>query len=200
LEKGELGEVLDLGCFKSFYSQSHLYNPLLFKDGKQKNIKITPIELNDGEMKFVQDLEKYLANNQSDDFLKNTEIFLLRNKSKSGVGFFEEGGFYPDFILWILKGDKQYITFIDPKGILLLNPKTDSKINFYQTIKKKEKKLNDKNIILNSFIISNTEFSKYKNKWDKNNDNLKDELEDKNVLFQEYQTYIEKMFCKIQDS
>jgi hypothetical protein len=194
LEKGNFNSGLELGYFKSFYSQSHLYNPLLFKDGKQKNIKITPIELNEGEMKFVQDLEKYLEKNKSEELFKNTEIFLLRNKSKTGVGFFEEGGFYPDFILWILKGDKQYITFIDPKGILLLNPKEDVKINFYEKIKEKEKKLQDKNVILNSFIISNTKFSGYKNKWDKNNENFKDELENKNVLFQEYPTYIKKMF------
>lgn len=185
---------LELGFFKSFYSYNHLYSPLLFKNNKRKDIKITPIELNEGEIKFVEDLEAYLKKNKEDEKFKNSEIFLLRNKSKTGVGFFEDGGFYPDFILWILKDKKQYITFIDPKGIMQLNPKTDSKINFYETIKEKEKILNDKDIILNSVIISNTKFSDYKEKWDKNNDNFKEELGKKNVLFQEYQSYIEKLF------
>jgi len=155
---------LELGFFKSFYSYNHLYSPLLFKNNKRKDIKITPIELNEGEIKFVEDLEAYLKKNKEDEKFKNSEVSLLRNKSKTGVGFFEDGGFYPDFILWILKDKKQYITFIDPKGIMQLNPKTDSKINFYETIKEKEKILNDKDIILNSVIISNTKFSDYKEK------------------------------------
>lgn len=180
-ENNFLPENLELENFKSFYSQSHLYNPLLFKNGKKKNIKISPIELNKGEIEFVKDLETYLET----------------NKSKTGIGFFEEGGFYPDFILWVLKDKKQYITFIDPKGIMQLNPKTDSKINFYKKIKEKQEILKDDKIILNSFIISNTKFSQYKNKWDKNNDNFKQEVEDKNVLFQEDKdkpSYIKKLF------
>lgn len=78
-----------------------------------------------------------------------------------------------------------------------LNPKTDSKINFYKTIKEKQIALKDEKIILNSIIISNTKFSDYKERWGKNNESFKDELEDKNVLFQEYQSYIEKMFSSI---
>ncbi len=197
LDNNNFAKGLDLEYFKSFYSQSHLYNPLLFKNGKQKNIKITPIELNEGEIKFAKDLEGYLEKNKDSEKLKNSEIFLLRNKSKTGVGFFEESGFYPDFILWILKDEKQYITFIDPKGIMQLNPNTDAKINFYKTIKNKEKTLNDENIILNSVIISNTKFSGYKEKWDKNNENFKKALEEKNVFFQEYRSYMEKIFKNI---
>ena len=34
------------------------------------------------------------------------------------VWFFEAGGFYPDFILWVLKGNKQYVTFIEPHDLL----------------------------------------------------------------------------------
>lgn len=53
--KKTIPEDLNLTYFKSFYSQFHLYNPLLFKNGKSElgqNIKITPIELNEGEIKL----------------------------------------------------------------------------------------------------------------------------------------------------
>jgi len=121
---------------------------------------------------------------------------LLRNKSKVGIGFFEDGGFYPDFIMWILKDTKQYISFIDPKGIRNLNPNKDPKINFYKSIKEKEKKQGDTNIILNSFIISNTEFSTIS---DLHSNITKKELENKNVLFQQddKSSYINEMFNRI---
>jgi hypothetical protein len=36
-----------------------------------------------------------------------------RNMSRGkGVGFFEAGNSHPDFILWMLVGGKQYVTFI----------------------------------------------------------------------------------------
>ena len=54
---------IGLNYFKSFVSNTHLYNPLLFKDGRFSKIKIAPIELNDGEIKFVEDLEEYLIKN-----------------------------------------------------------------------------------------------------------------------------------------
>jgi len=45
------------------------------------------------------------------------EIFLLRNLSLRGVKFFQTSGYYPDFILWRKKKDRQTVVFIDPKGI-----------------------------------------------------------------------------------
>jgi hypothetical protein len=51
------------------------------------------------------------------EFFENRELYLLRNMSRGqGIGFFEAGNFYPDFILWLLDGGKQYVTFVDPKG------------------------------------------------------------------------------------
>ena len=87
---------------------------------------------------------------------------VLRNKSKVGKGFFEVGNFYPDYILWIDDGQTQYISFIDPKGLLRIR-QDDPKIQFYKTIKELEKRLaataRDKVIILNSFILSATPYS-----------------------------------------
>lgn len=193
LRANRLPPNLSLGFFKSFNSSKHLYNPVLFKNAQLTTLKITPIELNEGEIKFVEDLEDYFDKNPAE--YANMQIFLLRNKSKVGIGFFEEGGFYPDFIMWILKDDKQYITFIDPKGIRNLNPITDPKLNFSASIKLKEKELGDPNIILNSFIISNTPSQQI---LDLHSNVTKIELENKNVLFQEdEETYIQMMINKI---
>ena len=165
-----------------FCSESHLYNPLVYKSDKQIMIDIVPVALNDGEMKFVKDLKVFL------EAEKGYEVYLLRNQSKTGVGFY---GFYPDFIMWVLKDDKQYINFIDPKGILHLGFESE-KIELASKIKDLQKELNTKNIILNSFIISNT-------KWKELNqeNKKKEEWEDKHVLFQEDSDHIEKLFKKI---
>ncbi len=180
--------------FSAFSFDKHLYNPLVFKDKGETALQIKPIELNDGEKDFVEDLDSYLKRNSST--YKDTEIYLLRNQSKTGLGFFTEGNFYPDFIMWIKKDDKQYISFIDPKGLVNLNTKDDPKINLSIKIKEIEEKLNDEDVILNSFIVSVTPYGVIK--WVQ--DTLEQsELEDKNVLFQQDDKngYVGKMFDRI---
>jgi hypothetical protein len=137
---------------KAIWFGRHLYQPLLYLD--QKIVEISPAPLNKGERLFVEDLKDFHDNDG--DFFKGKELYLLRNLSKGrGVGFFEAGNFHPDFILWLLVGGKQHVIFIDPKGIRNLGP-TDPKIQFYQTIKEIETRLDDANVRLQSFIISNT--------------------------------------------
>ena len=71
--------------------------------------------------------------------ISNSELYLLRNMSRGrGIGFFEAGNFYPDFIVWMLAGKKEYVSFVDPKGIRNLEGPNDPKIRFYRTIKEIE--------------------------------------------------------------
>ena len=116
--------------------------------------------MNEGEREFVEDLQKYCEGNPEYFAQGERELYLLRNQSRgSGIGFFEAGNFYPDFILWILNQDKQYVSFIDPKGILNLEHGINNpKIKFHQTVKELEKNLHSTapEIVLNSFIVSNT--------------------------------------------
>jgi hypothetical protein len=88
------------------------------------------------------------------------EIFLLRNQSKKGIGFFADGNnFYPDFVLWIKKEGKQYLTFIDPKGIRNSKGINDAKIQFFKYLEEKvQPQVANENLILNSFIILNTKW------------------------------------------
>jgi hypothetical protein len=135
----------------------HLFSPLLhMPDGTAatSQIKVMPVALNNSEFNFVNDLHKYLV--ASGDTHAGKEFFLLRNKARGGgIGFFEAGCFYPDFILWVLDGAKQHIAFIEPHGLIHEGP-ASPKVQFYKTIKDIETRLADKTVALNSFIVSPT--------------------------------------------
>lgn len=172
--------------------ERHLYQPLLYL-GPGMDIEIKPVALNEGEKTFVEDLKIFYDKNPA--IFEEKELYLLRNRSRgSGVGFFEAGNFYPDFIMWIVNENIQYVTFIDPKGIGHVGI-NDPKVNFYQTIKSLEADMNDSNVILNSFIISNTRFS------DLPVQGSREDWESKNVLFQleDNEKYIGKMISRVWD-
>ncbi len=147
-------------------------------------------------MDFVQDLKDYYQKNKI--FFDEKELYLLRNQSKGkGVGFFEAGNFYPDFILWLMVGNKQYVSFIDPKGLTRIHGFDDPKISFCKTIKNIEKRLGDPDVILNSFIVSNT-FQKEISWW-KGVDDSDKSFDNHHVLFQKEakDTYIEQIFSTV---
>ena len=151
LESGKL-RPWEFRGLKAIWFERHLYQPLLFLD--QDTVEISPVPLNPGEKEFVADLRDY--HDSSPSLLVGHEIYLLRNLSRGrGVGFFEAGNFYPDFLLWLLSPSAQNILFIDPKGIRNLPP-SDPKIQFHTTIREIETRLADPRVHLHSFILSNT--------------------------------------------
>ncbi|WP_166805819.1 DEAD/DEAH box helicase family protein [Jeotgalibacillus sp. R-1-5s-1] len=187
LKKSMLSDI-EFGGLTSFSFSQHLYQPLITLEGAA--IKVSPVPLNEGEYRFVQDLKTHYEGNK--DFFKDKELYLLRNQSRGrGIGFFEAGGFYPDFIIWIIHGEKQYITFADPKGIRNLSI-TDTKLQFYRHIKEMENRLNDKDVILNAFTIANTYYSDLITTGLKLS---KEQMEEQHILFQndDRETYIDKM-------
>ena len=129
-------------------------------------IQVTPVSLNEDEKLFVDLLKKYTE--EHSEMLEDKSLYLLRNKSRVGMGFFEAGNFYPDYILWINTDDTQYISFIDPKGLMHIRP-DDPKIQFYRTIKELEARLaptaDGVKIVLNSFIMSGTHASDLQMWW-----------------------------------
>lgn len=137
----------------------HLYKPLVYSGkNSQDLIQVSPIALDESEKRFLDDLVKYVQGNISS--LKDIEIHVLRNQSKKGLGFFIDGNnFYPDFILWILKGDRQYIKFIDPKGIRNSKGINDPKIQFHKVLKEKiQPQIINTGIELDSYIVSNSSY------------------------------------------
>ena len=94
----------------------HLYLPLLVDE----NLKATPPALKESEARFLRDLKGFWQR-AKDASMKGKEIYVLRNLSRGkGVGFFENNGFYPDFILWVVdrKAKAQRIVFVEPHGML----------------------------------------------------------------------------------
>jgi len=145
-------KLLEFQGLKAIWFDHHLYQPLLSLEGGV--VEISPVPLNRGERRFVEDLKAFYEGNPDD--VADEELYLLRNLSRGrGIGFFEAGNFHPDFIVWQLKGERQRITFVDPKGIRNVGLQ-DPKIRFYETIKEIEKRLGDRNVVLESFIVSNT--------------------------------------------
>ena len=121
------------------------------------------------------------------DQFKNTPLFLLRNLSRGrGIGFFEAGNFYPDFILWRIDGDKQRITFVDPKGIRHLSWANEAKLDFHQTIQDVEARMGDANISLRSFIVSVTSADEMALHWGV----TRADMAARNILFDEDEHYV----------
>ena len=156
IAKKELKDF-DFGVLRTISFRGHLYQPLIYLNSEY--IQVTPVHLNEGERDFVLDLRTYY--DKAPAFFKGKEMYLLRNRSRGrGIGFFEAGNFYPDFILWLVVGPKQYVSFVDPKGIRNLDAGIQNpKIQFYKAVKEIEKPGLDPNIVLNSFIVTTTKYT-----------------------------------------
>ena len=175
---------------------NHIYNPLLREvrnnvDG-EKDLKITPDKLNTGEKKFVQDCANYFKANAN---FKDYEIYLMRNvETLKSIGIYlndDSQVFYPDFILWMIKGDTININFIDPKGQMGMQDTTTLSDN--EKVKIADKRYNDtlvqlekelsathkKKFILNSFLLLRDSSMLGFNK---SEDWIKENLIDKNIF------------------
>ena len=151
----------------------HLYQPLLV----QRTAKVTskPAGLNESEHRFVVDLRTYCKQRQQEqaDTLVNEEIFLLRNQSRGhGVGFFEQRGFYPDFILWVKEEGKQRIVFVEPHGMLHAGAYVhDERARLHETLRELEEEMarthaGTGEVRLDSYIVSATPFEDLQSKYD----------------------------------
>jgi len=180
----------------------HLYQPLLIEHGDK--IKTSPPGLNESELQFVKDLKEYWKS-EKDKSLANMEVFLLRNLSRgTGIGFFEERGFYPDFILWIMDSEEQHIVFIEPHGMLREKAYiNDEKANLHEKlpglakrIGERSKLKNVKKVTLDSYIISATRYEDLYEKYDDGTWN-RERFAEAHILFPERNgeyDYMERLF------
>ncbi|MGP4863230.1 DEAD/DEAH box helicase family protein [Psychrobacter sp. T6-5] len=174
------------GSLRTVVFDKHLYYPLFSKNDDSLPFTWSPSVFDydskdeSSEVKFVDDLQRYINSDKQIDALKDYHIYLLRNPDNryKGLGFALAGNFYPDFLLWLVHQEtgEQYLTLIDPKGIRNMNT-DDAKINLYKEIKTLESRLEDK-LILNSFILTTTPMKELIN-----NSLSEDELKERNVLF-----------------
>ena len=161
-----------LTVLPNVYSEQHLYQPLLTNEehlyrsllsmGMGNNLwRTTPPALEDSERDFVEDLNQYLRQHHGKRLCRK-EVFLLRNQSRGkGVGFYENEGFYPDFILWILDGVKQRVVFVEPHGMVHedINEDNDKLTLFKRLRYLSYERFRYEHVQMDAFIISRTSLS-----------------------------------------
>jgi hypothetical protein len=159
----------EAGDLPRLHFDRHLYQPLLLKhDGI---VGIAPPILAPSEAQFVNDLKAYWGQ-EKDKSLAGQQVYLLRNLSRgSGIGFFEERGFYPDFILWIMGGQQQRIVFIEPHGMLHEGPHINNdKARLHERLPELAEQIASrsaqKDVTLDSYIISATPYDDLRKKYD----------------------------------
>ena len=112
------------------YFDRHLYAPLFVDQpfversgqlalfgGAESGVRLNPPALVESEARFVFDLREFWKAHANDKLWKDCEIYLLRNQARTGLGFFTGAGFYPDFLLWLKRGKRQVLCFVEPKGL-----------------------------------------------------------------------------------
>ena len=182
----------DRGRLPRIHFDRHLYQPLLLeRDG----VTSSPPGLNKNELRFVTDL-KACCSATPNVLPDNAELFLLRNLGRGhGIGFFEESGFYPDFILWI-KGATQRIVFIDPHGMIHAKSYAhDDKARLHERLAELAQIVSERsqmsNVSMDSFIVSATPFDKLRERYGDGSWERKD-FEERHILFFEH-GYIERI-------
>jgi len=166
-----------------------MYNPVMYLAKNSIDIAISPVPLNESEIGFIQDLRLYAQREKT--FFADKELYIIRNVSKKGIGFFEEAGFYPDFIMWLVTANIQYITFIEPHGTRDMSIE-DEKVKLFIRIKDIERALGNDGVVLNSVILTPTKHLEMANKHIPKTD-----WNSCNVIFMEDSDYIDQLFSKI---
>ena len=184
--------------------RQHLYMPIFYsRKGERLPFTLKPVSLDaPGEAAFLKDLEAFYDDPENRDIFADIDLYLMRNASNrlKGVGFAQAGNFYPDFLMWLIDRteNRQYLTFIDPKGLRNLSF-DDPKLNFATEVKALQEQINQDRpdadrIVLNSVILSNTKRDELT---DLHGHTL-EEYEAKNIFFMEDGTgkhsYLRKLF------
>ena len=170
IEDGQRVYEQDTAELPNIHFDRHLYQPLPVQHAAK--VTFRPPALNEGEHRFVGDLRIY-CRQEATGALAGKELFLLRNQGRGhGVGFFEQRGFYPDFILWVKSGDAQRIVFVEPHGMLHAGPYAqDDKARLHEKLRELEAEMaashaGPGNVALDSYIISTTPFEDLQPKYD----------------------------------
>ena len=138
----------------------HAYQPLLHVR-KDQTFAIQPVPLNRHEKQVVERLERLAQN--SDSCLQGKELFLIRNLTRGrGVSFFNDFGYYPDFIVWLKDADRQHVLFVDPKGLARFGDRERKKVRLHHDIAAIENRVckDDPNLRLRAYILSVTPASR----------------------------------------
>ena len=143
-------------------ARAHAWQPLLARlpllhAGKDRNVTVQPVPLDESETKVVEGLAALAES--GDPCLAGRELFLIRNRTHGrGVSFFDDFGYYPDFIVWLKDGDHQHVVFLDPKGLSRFGGKERRKVRLHHEIAEVEKRVRniDPHLRLHAYVLSAT--------------------------------------------
>ena len=148
--------------------ERHLYEPLLL-DADNDKVELSPVGLGKSESEFVSALKDFWQREKAGR-LRGHKLYLLRNQSRGkGLGFYESHGFFPDFILWLVQGNKQRILFVEPHGLMLEARSSDKLSGFHEHLAEyvahglREAKISD--VTVDGWILSPTPLSDVRKQW-----------------------------------
>lgn len=206
VESGELAEMVGWTApnVEAICFDPHLFYPIMVLENKEAlPFTMKPLSMNEeSEIQFVKDLQKAAGEKgRLKEWTGDKDLYLLRNAANKakGLGFALAGNFYPDFLLWLVdrESGRQWLTFIDPKGIRHMTWE-HPKFGLADEVKKLEQSLKLQDLTLNSFILSVTS---YKGLLDDGAaavfDKTEDEFREKHILFMEDENYLQTMFDMI---
>ena len=190
-----------LGPLAAIHFAHHLYRPLLV-EGSDAKVTVSPPPLNPGEREFVRDLREFWKE-RGRDLHPDTELFLLRNQGRGrGVGFSLGGsGFYPDFILWMISGDRQRVVFVEPHGMMFAKAyRLDEKARLHRRLPGLARGIAERtevagSVSLDSYIVSTTPFDDLREHYD-DGTWTREKFEERHILFPDRRgKYIEKLLA-----
>lgn len=91
-----------------------LYQPLVHKKLPEE-VYVQPAPLETSEKEFLKELWEFWQEHREE--YPRVCLYVMRNASRSGLGFHHRTGFYPDFVLWVERFDGWRIIFVEPHGM-----------------------------------------------------------------------------------
>lgn len=201
VESGDLAKVLgwEASSVEAICFSPHLFYPIMTLENRgDLPFSMKPLAMNEySEIQFVKDLQKASDSGCLKTWTGGKDLYLLRNAGNKakGLGFELAGNFYPDFLLWLVdrESGKQWLTFVDPKGLRQMTL-DDAKFSLFEAVKKLEKNLK-LDLTLNSFILSISP------KEGLLNDGIlslygktEAQMKEKHILFMDNPDYLKEMF------
>ena len=135
---------------------AHAYQPLLYA-GKDCPVTVRPVALDENEKTVVKGLADLAKD--GDSCLRSNELYLIRNLTRGrGVSFFDDFGYYPDFIVWLKNAGRQHVIFLDPKGLSRFGSKERKKVELHRDIRDVEKRIRETepDLYLHAYVLSVT--------------------------------------------
>ena len=187
----------------TLHFDNHLYLPIAsYKGKKGQAVKTIPTKLNEGETEFVTHLRALVYGRRST--FEGKEVYLLRNLPPDGIGFFmESSSFFPDFVLWVVNGNRQDIFFLDPKGIRYQGNFKDDKIVFCSETMpeinaalaaKSSTNAGERDIRLHAYILSISKFVEIQDSWGNRDAEVADFTANHVLFLEEKKDYLLHLF------